>query len=252
MPREAFLNKYPSRLADTLAKAPQPQVANRSGDVTSPPRLVRETALEDVRQAIGTGALKPGSRLTEKSICERFGVSRTLAREIVRKLETERLIDVIPHRGLRIAVLTPLLIQEIYAIRAELEVMVVRAFIAIAKQEDVAALIAIHATLLTAANNRDARDIVTQVTRFLRHLIDVSASKVAGEVLDNLLARINMLRFYAMSAPGQLETSVVLLEKIVDSIVQRDPSAAESAVRLYVQTACRAALLQVTSTVVKP
>lgn len=249
MPREVFLNKSPSGLSDAPVQVPGSQVANRSRDVASPPRLVRETALEDVRNAIGTGALKPGSRLTEKSICERFGVSRTLAREIVRKLETERLIDVIPHRGLRIAVLTPQVIQEIYAIRAELEVMVVRAFIAMAKEDDMAALIAIHATLLTAANNHEVREIITQVTRFLRHLIEVSASKVAGEVLDNLLARINLLRIYAMSAPGQLETSVVLLNTIIESIVQRDPAAAEVAVRVYVQTACKAALLQVTANV---
>ena len=210
----------------------------------APRRLVRETALEDVRQAIVSGALKPGSRLTEKSLCEQFGVSRTLAREIVRKLETERLVDVIAHRGLRIAILTPQAVQEIYAIRTELEVMVVRAFIATAKNADIAALKAIHAALLAAAARRDTQDIVTHVTHFLRHMIDVSGSKVAGELLDHLLARINILRVYAMATPGQLETSVIQMDRIVESIVGRDSASAEARVRLYVQTACRSALLQ--------
>lgn len=224
---------------------PRPEDSNRSGGPAAPPRLVRETALEGVRQAIISGNLRPGSRLTEKSLCEQFGVSRTLAREIVRKLETERLIDVIPYRGLRIATLSPQVVQEIYAIRAELEVLVVKAFIATAKDVDIAALKDIHATLVAAATRRETRDIVTQVTRFLQFMVDASASKVAGELLDNLLARINMLRVFAMAIPGQLETSVILMDEIVESIARRDPDAAEAGVRQYVQTACRSALRHV-------
>lgn len=214
---------------------------------SAPPRLVRETALEEVRHAIASGVLKPGSRLTEKSLCERFGVSRTLAREIVRKLETERLVDVIPHRGLRIAILTPQVVKEIYAIRTELEVLVVRAFIAAAKDPDIIALKDIHAELLLAASRSDMSEIVIQITRFLRHMIDVSGSRVSGELLDHLLARINMLRVFAMATEGQLETSVVQMDAIVRSIERRDAKTAEEGVRLYVQTACNAALLRFSS-----
>jgi len=244
LPKGAVLPASDDRSAVASFTQPGPQTATRSTKTAAPHRLVRETALEDVRQAIASGALKPGSRMTEKSLCEQFGVSRTLAREIVRKLETERLVDVIPHRGLRIAILTPQAIAEIYAIRTELEVLVVRAFIASAKADDIAALKAIHAALLASADRRDTAQIVNHVTRFLRHMIDVSGSKVAGELLDHLLARINMLRVYAMATPGQLETSVIQMDRIVESIGSRDAVAAEAGVRLYVQTACRAALLQ--------
>lgn len=209
-----------------------------------PHRLVRETALEEVRQAIASGTLKPGSRLTEKSICEQFGVSRTLAREIIRKLETERLVDVVPYRGLRIAILTPQVVEEIYAVRTELEVMVVRAFIGVATDDDIAALMAIHTALVAAANCRDVPGIVNLVTRFLRTMIEVSGSRVVGELLENLLARINMLRVYAMARPGQLGTSITQMDRIVAAIAARDAAEAEAAVRLYVQTAGRAALQQ--------
>lgn len=229
---------------DQLDGATRPPTQADSAIPPAAPRLIRETALEDVRQAIASGAFKPGSRLTEKSLCEQFGVSRTLAREIVRKLESERLVDVIPHRGLRIAILTPQAVQEIYAIRTELEVMVIRAFIATGSDTDIAALRAIHAALLAAASRRDTPDILTHATSFLRHMIDASGSKVAGELLDHLLARINMLRVYAMATPGQLETSVLQMDDIVESIAGRDPASAERAVRLYVQTACQSALLQ--------
>ncbi len=244
LPKGAILKASEDHLAGASRTQAGPDTASRPTSSAAPRRLMRETALEELRQAIASGALKPGSRLTEKSLCAQFGVSRTLAREIVRKLETERLVDVVPHRGLRIAILTPNAVQEIYDIRTELEVMVVRAFITTAKDQDIAALKAIHAALLAAASRRDTPEIVIQVTRFLRHMIEVSGSKVAGELLDHLLARINMLRVYAMATPGQLETSVIQMDMIVDSIEKHDSASAVAGVRLYVQSACRAALRQ--------
>jgi DNA-binding GntR family transcriptional regulator len=222
--------------------------SSEAGEVPTPARLVRETALEQVRGAIASGKLKPGSRLTERSLCETFTVSRTLAREIVRQLEAERLVDVIPHRGLRIAVLTPQDVREIYAIRAELEVIVVRAFIATATEKDVAALRNKHEALNDAAKERDMGTIVSLVTHFLQHMIEVSRSKVAGEILGHLLGRINMLRVYAMNSPGQLDISIQQMNAIVESILARDPDAAERAVRNYVETAGLSALKQLSET----
>ena len=216
----------------------------RASRAVAPARLVRETALEDVRRAIASGTLKPGSRLTERSLCESFGVSRTLAREIVRHLESERLVDVVPHRGLRIAALRPQDVREIFEIRAELEVIIVKAFIVTAADDDIAILRENHQALRLAAIARDVPTIVSQVTRFLRHMIEVSDSKVAGELLDHLLGRINMLRVYAMNSPGQLDISIQQMDGIMESIIARDAPAAERNVRKYIQTAGRSALEQ--------
>jgi DNA-binding GntR family transcriptional regulator len=233
-----FVGAARPRVADDSA------LPDRSAATAAPAKLVRESALEEVRQAIASGALKPGSRLTERSLCETFGVSRTLAREIVRQLEAERLVDVIPHRGLRIAVLAPQDVREIYAIRAELEVIIVKSFIATATEDDLLVMRQNHDALNVAAEVRDVPEIVNLVTRFLRHMIEVSGSKVAGELLDHLLGRINMLRVYAMNAPGQLDISVQQMNRIVESILARDAVAAEQAVRDYVETAGRSALRQ--------
>ncbi|MDW9247698.1 GntR family transcriptional regulator [Burkholderia cepacia] len=52
-----------------------------------------------LREAITGGTLAPGARLVERELCERMGVSRTSVREALRKLEAEKLIEMVPHKG---------------------------------------------------------------------------------------------------------------------------------------------------------
>ena len=56
-----------------------------------------------VRTAIMEGRIAPDTRLTERELCEAFGISRTVVREVARRLEAEKLVTVIPHSGLRVA-----------------------------------------------------------------------------------------------------------------------------------------------------
>lgn len=67
------------------------------------------------------GAYEPGSHLMQEEICARFGVSRTPVREALRKLQAQKLVDLVPNKGARIRVITLSELREVYAVRAELE-----------------------------------------------------------------------------------------------------------------------------------
>lgn len=208
------------------------------------PRLVRQQALDKVRSAIIEGRLKPGARLTERELCAELSISRTIVREIVRQLEAERLVEVIPHCGLRIPRLTPKLVREIYDIRVELEVLVVRAFLEVADDAQIDKLRDHFAAVVAATKTGDVAVMVTAITAFLRYMIAVADHQVASEVLQQQLARINMLRILSMSQPGRIEASLVEIARLVDRIAARDHAGAERATRIYVQAAGAAALAQ--------
>src|SRR5690606_38258491 len=82
---------------------------------------LRHQVIESIRNAIVTGHFKPGERLLERRLCEMTGVSRTLVREALRQLESEGLIEVVAHRGPKVAVLKPDMAKDIYLVRAKLE-----------------------------------------------------------------------------------------------------------------------------------
>jgi len=100
-------------------------------DWTAPTyRTLQELVTNRIREAILRGWLKPGERLDQAEIAERFQVSRMPVREALRTLEAEGLVKFYPHRGVEVAELSPEEIEEIYQIRSVLESMAVQLAVA--------------------------------------------------------------------------------------------------------------------------
>jgi DNA-binding GntR family transcriptional regulator len=84
-------------------------------------RSLRDRAYDDIREAILTGALRPGERIKERDVAAQMGISTTPVKEALRRLEQEGLVVSQPRRG---AVVGPLVLTppaEILQIRADLE-----------------------------------------------------------------------------------------------------------------------------------
>jgi DNA-binding GntR family transcriptional regulator len=62
-----------------------------------------DEVFEALVKDILSGAVQPGARLDEPSICRKFGVSRTPIREALRRLSGTGLVDVTPRKGVRVA-----------------------------------------------------------------------------------------------------------------------------------------------------
>jgi len=88
-------------------------------------RTPQTDAYELVLMAIDAGDYKPGDRLVESDLAERFGVSRTPIREALQRLETQLLLKR-DGRSLIVASLDHNQLSELYAVRAELEGMAAR------------------------------------------------------------------------------------------------------------------------------
>jgi DNA-binding GntR family transcriptional regulator len=85
------------------------------------PTSLRLQAIEQIRKAIVTGAMAPGSLHSEQSIADRMSISRTPVREALLQLEQERLIEFIPHRGARVRNFDATHLSHIFEMRAALE-----------------------------------------------------------------------------------------------------------------------------------
>ena len=203
---------------------------------------MRERVFEQVRKAIVEGRIAPGTRLTERELCEAFGISRTVVREIVRRLEAEKLADVIAHRGVTVATLTRKRVEEIYEIRTELEAIAVRSFLKVATDADIEVARDYGERLLAAGQRGDKVGMAEIMSSFLRFMAEVGDNRIAAEILEQLRTRINMLRVLAMAEPGQLETGMEGVRAIIAGIVARDVAASEQATRVYVRRSGEAVL----------
>jgi GntR family transcriptional regulator, trigonelline degradation regulator len=210
--------------------------------ITEPPTLLRERAFERLRDAIITGHFIPGDRLVERELCEAMGISRTSIREVLRRLEAERLIEVEPRRGPTVARVSRKQAAEIYEIRGQLEATLVRRFTERATDEDVAKLRLIFKEVVAAAKAEDVIALVAIMARFNAHMVTVVGHELIGEILEQLTARISFLRVKSMSQPGRVQTSLGEIGNIIKAVERRDAKAAARHAVTYVNNACAAAL----------
>ena len=78
-----------------------------------------------ILEAIEQGDYRPGDRLVESELADRFGVSRTPVREALQRLETQSMLAR-DGRSLIVASLDHNQLAELYVVRAELEGLAAR------------------------------------------------------------------------------------------------------------------------------
>jgi DNA-binding GntR family transcriptional regulator len=80
-----------------------------------------EQTVTRLRRFILEGDLEPGARLQEVELAAQLGVSRTPVREALRTLSSQGLVEILPHRGARVARWSAADLDEIYELRIMLE-----------------------------------------------------------------------------------------------------------------------------------
>ena len=85
-----------------------------------------QIALENIREAIEKGWLKPGERVVEARLSKELGMSRFPIREALCYLEKEGLVETVPFKGVRVAEITPRDIEDLMTVRSALEELAVR------------------------------------------------------------------------------------------------------------------------------
>ncbi len=89
-------------------------------------RTLADQVVERLQDDIVLGVLPPGTKLGEAELAARYGVSRGPLREAIRRLESRKLLERIPHVGTRVATLKLEDLIEIYRVREALEGMAAR------------------------------------------------------------------------------------------------------------------------------
>lgn len=90
------------------------------------PSLLTDQVYETIHEAILSGDLPAGSRLTVRELAEEVGTSAMPVREAIRRLEEAGMVERQPHRGAVVKALTLEELLDVYNIRRLLEVEAAR------------------------------------------------------------------------------------------------------------------------------
>jgi len=194
-------------------------------------QTLREKILETIRDAILKGTLKPGERVSEPELAERFGISRTPIREAFRQLESEGYLEVIPRKGAVVASLSERDVVEFYSIKSILEGHAARIAAERMSERDLERLEAINAKLQQIAEEGDIKAFFRVHNEFHELFIKASGNDKLVELINQLVLKFNRLRLASLSQPGRMEISVKEHRKIIEAFRRHDGDRAENLVR---------------------
>ncbi len=197
-------------------------------------RQPQKDAYELILEAIDVGVYRPGDRLVESELAERFGVSRTPIREALQRLETQSLLAR-DGRSLIVASLDHNQLAELYVVRTELEGLAARLAARHAADEEISVLkdmIEEDRALL-----HDPSALSRANRRFHKQIHLASHNRYLVQQLDLVHRSMALLATTSLAVDGRGATALEEHAEIVSAIERRDGDAAYRALKEHISRA---------------
>lgn len=134
------------------------------------------TIYRQIKQRLMTGALLPGQTLTLRSLSESLGVSQTPVREALLQLVSERALALTPGKSVQVPVLSRAELQELRAVRLNLEVMATEAATPRITKLEIKKLVTHHKEMMRDKLNNDMAGTLAKNYEF--HFVLYQAAKM--------------------------------------------------------------------------
>lgn len=187
-----------------------------------------------ILEAIDIGEFKPGDRLVESDLAERFGMSRTPVREALQRLETQSLLER-DGRSLVVAALDHNQMAELYVVRRELEALAARLAARHATEEEIRVLRELVEEDDALVNDPQALSRANR--RFHEQIHLASHNRYLVQQLKLVHRTMALMATTSLAARGRGELAQKEHAAIVDAIARRDEEAAARAIHDHISAA---------------
>jgi DNA-binding GntR family transcriptional regulator len=190
-------------------------------------KSLAEHIVADLEQKIMTGALRPGQRIIEESLCRTYGVSRSPVREAFQILESQGFVVREPRKGISVAKITPQEAEHIYRIRASLEGLAMS--LAVQKQtpELLKKLNDMHQQMIRASKMKSLTVYHTLNQKFHDLIIASCRNPRLIQLIRSFDKQTVRYRMAVVSAPRWVDNSTRIHAEIIAAFEAGDADAAE-------------------------
>jgi DNA-binding GntR family transcriptional regulator len=185
---------------------------------------------EILQAEVARGTLKPGQRLVESHLCERFGTKRSRIREVLRQLEQNGFVNIIPNVGATVASLSQKDIEQTYDLLGVLEGLAVRVitpFLTVSQSERLEDLL-------------ENMEVTDKPSSFLDYNLEFHSLLTSWSENDRLMKFTEILRrnqkryaTHSFLSPGQIQASRIDHRRIFNAMKAMKPVEAERLMRTH-------------------
>ncbi|MFK4752097.1 MULTISPECIES: GntR family transcriptional regulator [Oceanospirillaceae] len=203
------------------------------------PQTLADKVFAELTTAIVRGELKPGARVSEQMLVEKYGGSRAPMREAIQKLEARRLVVRIPHAGARVVSLSLSELRDIYEVRVELESMACRLAAERMTDDEIAELQTLldeHAASIEAEQGQSYYQKAGDLDLHYRLIRGSKNERLHQMLCGELYHLVRMYRYQTSTSTKRPLQALQEHQRIVEAIAARDAELAELLMRRHIQT----------------
>jgi GntR family transcriptional regulator, rspAB operon transcriptional repressor len=209
-------------------------------DLTKGAHSKADTVYGELKEAILSGALEPGSLIDKTGLCEKLHVSRFPVSAAVSRLAYDRLVDVAPQHGSFVARISLNDARERLFIRSALEGEIAAEAARRMSRADKHALATNLRQEVAAVAERDHAAFYGLDVAFHQILTARLSMARSADVLESLRVHLERTRRLTMLSPDQLRASLDEHAAIADAIEAEGADAAREAMKQHLtSTAAR-------------
>ncbi|MEV0995980.1 GntR family transcriptional regulator [Nonomuraea sp. NPDC050202] len=197
------------------------------------PPTAQQFVLGELRRAITTGRLRPGTPIRQDALAEELQVSRVPLREALKTLEGEGLVTYKPHKGYCVAMLSLDDLREVYRIRELLEEEAVRAAVARLTDDDLHRIEAAQEEVERAAAAGDVAAMATANRTFHMTLFDCAGMPRLARLIRTLWDTTDAYRSMYYGDAGNRERVVKEHRAALDALRRRSADEAVATLNVH-------------------
>jgi DNA-binding GntR family transcriptional regulator len=201
-----------------------------------PRTTLSSMAYGELRKAILSGRLAPGSHVTVRPLCEEFGLSATPVKAALTALEREGFLVLHPHRGFFVPEVDQDDMQELYELREVLDGIAARRAAALPSRDDLVSrltsLADAQAAAVEAGNLSGYSDLDVV---FHQEILVAAGNRRLQHVAENMIGQLRLGRATSARVPGRPAAALVEHREIVAAIAAGQQQSAERLARRHVR-----------------
>jgi DNA-binding GntR family transcriptional regulator len=194
-------------------------------------RTKGELVYEQVRKRILEGNYAPGERISMSAIARELGVSDIPVREGIKRLQAEGLLEYETHKGAVVSRLSTIEIEELFAIREELEALALRQAAPVVTPAQLTELRRLLDEMAVAEEQHDASTYGRLNREFHLAICDAQPYRKLSAMIRNLWDSTDWCRRIFSADEGYLPNSSAEHEAIFTALQKHDAATAEVVLR---------------------
>ena len=185
-------------------------------------RPLHDALADKLRRAIIHGEFEPGVKISEKALCEKFGVSRTPVRDALKILSTEGLVQLTQNRGAAVTPLTLRDIQEAFPVMGALEALAGELAAKNATDAQIDRMRTLQGRMGSMFKKGDRKGYFRINEEIHQLILDASGNAVLERQMRAVSSQVRRARYQANLSVDRWAAAVDEHEDILEAFASRD------------------------------